>query len=267
MTPPRTTSYLVELLPVALLPSGHAFDFFVWCAFALLVKTFTRKLWMLPIPKRFAFLLSWAVSVNGHGGTELLAVTIRYISTPSVFSSTTVSNTLRGYLLRWSPILGTKTTMRKFSRAAGIHTFLRRKIEAEKVALYYKSSLTAPSEDGFICIYCRALSRALAEAREPAFLSAPVAASHAARARRGPRGANHAAGRPVSDRIGRCGANGTSASTTEASIRYFTSCDRAARGMEPQGFSRSAPRNLRSGVGGNSHREIRDLCCASEAKR
>src|SRR5579883_1298776 len=98
MTPPRTTSYLVELLPVALLPSGHAFDFFVWCA--LLVKTFTLKLWMLPIPKRFAFLPSWAVSVNDHGGTELLAVTIRYISTPSVFSSTTVSNTLRGYLLR-----------------------------------------------------------------------------------------------------------------------------------------------------------------------
>src|SRR5262249_29063669 len=87
VTPPGASRYLVELMPIAFLPSGHS---------ASLLRQHLRLTyysqsdllpWMHGLSKRFT---------RPHP----LAVTIRYFFAGKRFSSATVSNTLRGHLLR-----------------------------------------------------------------------------------------------------------------------------------------------------------------------
>src|SRR5262249_46475711 len=74
----------------------------------------------------------------------------------------------------------------------------------------------------FIGTHCRSLSRALAEAREPAFLPAPIAPGNDAGARRNFLGPHHAARGSLSDRTRGRIANAGGHRAAPASIRNFS---------------------------------------------
>ena len=123
-----------------------------------------------------------------------------------------------------------------------------------ELAVYYASSVPAPSKNARVYAHSRSLSRALAEAREPAIFSAPTAPRDAPRAGRNRRCANHATGRSLSDRTGKSRRTRNSPAPAATSFWNFASGRRAPGGLEPQdlwssncGRRRSA--NLRNGVG------------------
>jgi hypothetical protein len=165
MTAPGAARYLVELLPIAFLPSGHAMNL---CE-SLLLSTCLLPRWMLRVPKRFTEHLV----VHRESAAKANATRRRYDTSPTTVHFPRLLFQTRyggdccavggpaqiapydrgragyaspgaGRLLAPLPSLALGT-----SRAGG---------SPLKLALYYASSRNAPSENAPVRTHCRSLS-------------------------------------------------------------------------------------------------------------
>src|SRR5262249_1644351 len=124
---------------------------------------------------------------------------------------------------------------------------------AAKVGAILRKFTQLARENANVGLHRRSLSRAVVEARQPAFLFASASPGDDARARRNSRRAHDAAGRPLPDRAGRRRANGNGASALAAGFWNFASGGGAARRLEPPALGTDSSAALRSGVGRDSH--------------